>query len=91
MELANLADPEIGAMLTNRGYRLVAFENVLGRSLDADQVPSDAAGVEVRLSAEDELDAWLEVVTRGSRTRTSRVCPRTRTSPATSSSGPNAI
>ncbi len=65
VELANLSDPEIGAMLTDRGYRLVAFENVLGRSLDADVLPFDCAGIEVRLSGEDELDAWLEVVTTG--------------------------
>ena len=65
VELANLADPDIGAMLTDRGYRLVAFENVLGRSLDVDPLPFDGAGIEVRLSGEDELDAWLEVVTTG--------------------------
>src|SRR6476660_3644094 len=32
VELANLADPEVGAFLTGRGYRLVSFENVLGRA-----------------------------------------------------------
>src|SRR5215470_9199256 len=30
VELAHLADPAIGALLTGRGYRLVSFENVLG-------------------------------------------------------------
>jgi hypothetical protein len=29
IELAHLADPAIGALLTERGYRLVSFENVL--------------------------------------------------------------
>ena len=33
VELTNLADPAIGAALTSRGYQLVSFENVLGRSL----------------------------------------------------------
>src|SRR6478735_6334047 len=28
VELINLADPEIGQVLTGRGYRLVSFENV---------------------------------------------------------------
>src|SRR5262249_17485420 len=32
-ELANLGDPAIGTLLTERGYRLVSFENVLGRDL----------------------------------------------------------
>ena len=35
VELSTLADPAIGAALTGRGYRLVSFENVLGRLLDA--------------------------------------------------------
>ena len=32
VELSNFADPAIGAALTSRGYQLVSFENVLGRS-----------------------------------------------------------
>src|SRR5262245_35173084 len=32
-ELPHLADPAIGALLTERGYRLESFENVLGRRL----------------------------------------------------------
>lgn len=65
VELTHLADPEIGGMLTGRGYRLVAFENVLGKLLDASATPRDVEGVEIRLSGEDELDDWLEVVTTG--------------------------
>src|SRR4029453_1452770 len=30
IELAHLADPDIGELLTGRGYRLESFENVLG-------------------------------------------------------------
>ena len=44
VELANLADPEIGAALTGRGYRLVSFENVLGRSLHDGPQPVTAPG-----------------------------------------------
>src|SRR5215475_13006462 len=33
IELAHLADPAIGELLTGRGYRLESFENVLGRAL----------------------------------------------------------
>ena len=60
VELAVLGDPAIGALLTGRGYRLVSFENVLGRALgDAAAVPD---GIEVRLSRDDDFDQWLAVV-----------------------------
>ena len=65
VELCHLADPEIGVMLTSRGYRLVAFENVLGRSLAADETWVTPGGLTARLSDDDELDAWAEVVTTG--------------------------
>jgi ribosomal protein S18 acetylase RimI-like enzyme len=64
VELTNLADPEIGLMLTSRGYRLVAFENVLGRALDGAEPFADA-DIEVRLGGDDELDVWVDVVTTG--------------------------
>ncbi len=63
VELSNLADPAIGAALTGRGYRLVSFENVLGRSLDGEHQPVIPPGVEVRLS--DDPGAWLDVVVDG--------------------------
>src|SRR4051812_31711476 len=64
VELANLADPAIGALLTGRGYRLEAFENVLGRALGGGVSPVAPPGVEVR-SAGDELEAWLGAVGSG--------------------------
>jgi GNAT superfamily N-acetyltransferase len=64
VELANLADPSIGARLTSRGYQLVSFENVLGRSLHDELQPITALGVEIRLCGHD-LDAWLDVVVDG--------------------------
>ena len=62
IELAHLADPAIGALLTGRGYRLVSFENVLGRALTGEAERVTPAGVEVRPSGDDELETWLEVV-----------------------------
>jgi hypothetical protein len=62
VELANLADPAIGALLTERGYRLASFENVLGRGLTVESEPVMPPGVEVRRIGDGELDAWLEVV-----------------------------
>jgi GNAT superfamily N-acetyltransferase len=62
VELAHLADPEVGAVLTARGYRLESFENVLGRALDRVPEPVMPAGVSVRPSGDDEFDRWLDVV-----------------------------
>ncbi len=65
IELAHLADPEIGTLLTERGYRLVSFENVLGRALAGGAEPVRPAGIEVRPSGDDEFDTWLDVVVDG--------------------------
>jgi GNAT superfamily N-acetyltransferase len=61
VELSALGDPELGALFTGRGYRLVSVENVLGRATDVAPVtPVD--GPEVRPSPDGELDTWLDVV-----------------------------
>ncbi|MEU9187431.1 GNAT family N-acetyltransferase [Streptomyces sp. NPDC048484] len=65
IELAHLGDPAIGALLTERGYRLVSFENVLGRGLKREHECVTPTGVEVRPSGDDEFEQWLDVVTEG--------------------------
>jgi len=62
VELPHLVDPEIGMVLTRRGYRLESFENVLGIAIDGayDAHPPD--GIEIRPSGDDEFDAWLNVM-----------------------------
>jgi GNAT superfamily N-acetyltransferase len=65
VELAQLADPAIGAFLTDRGYRLLSFENVLGLALGGEPERVIPPGVEVRPSGDDEVEAWLEVVLDG--------------------------
>lgn len=65
VELAHLVDPAIGALLTERGYRLTSFENVLGLALDGEPERIAPPGVEVRLSGDDEFEAWLDVVADG--------------------------
>jgi GNAT superfamily N-acetyltransferase len=65
IELAHLGDPAIGAHLTERGYRLASFENVLGLALKGQPEPVTPAGVEVRPSGDDEFEAWLDVVVDG--------------------------
>ncbi|HEY2765006.1 MAG TPA: GNAT family N-acetyltransferase [Pseudonocardiaceae bacterium] len=65
IELAHLVDPAIGALLTERGYRLVSFENVLGLGLQGEPERVTPPGVEVRPSGEDEFEPWLDVVAAG--------------------------
>jgi len=65
VELAHLADPAIGALLTGRGYRLVSFENVLGLALPGPVERVRPPGVEVRRSGDDEFEAWHDVVAEG--------------------------
>ncbi|MGV9797501.1 GNAT family N-acetyltransferase [Mycobacterium sp. NPDC003449] len=63
VELSTLADPEIGGLLTGRGYRLTGFENVLGRRLDPEGPRHGGGGVEVVRAT--DLDAWVDVVVDG--------------------------
>jgi len=61
-EVASLADPALLDLLAGRGYRLVSFENVLGRALGGAVEPVEPTGIEVHPCGDDEFDAWLEVV-----------------------------
>jgi hypothetical protein len=65
VELAHLADPAIGALLTDRGYQLTSFENVLGLALTSEPETVTPPGIEVRPSGEDEFEPWLDVVADG--------------------------
>jgi len=65
VEISNLGDPAIAAGLSQRGYRLVGFENVLGLRIDPASVESLAPGVEIRESGPEELGVWLDVVVGG--------------------------
>jgi hypothetical protein len=63
-EVSTLADPAFCARLTERGYVLLGFENVLGRPVtleDAD--PAAVAGVDVGLATDHR--AWMDVVILG--------------------------
>jgi len=60
-EVAGLADPALLDLLAGRGYRLVSFENVLGRVLGDAVEPVAPPGIEVRPSGDEELDTWVAV------------------------------
>jgi len=61
-EVASLADRALVELLAERGYRLVSFENVLGRALGSAVELVTPPGVEVRLCRDEEFDDWLRVV-----------------------------
>jgi GNAT superfamily N-acetyltransferase len=61
VELSILADPDLGTRLTGRGYRLVSFENVLGRPLDEELGAVPVPGVVVS-RVDGPQQAWLDVV-----------------------------
>lgn len=65
IELSQLADPALGMLLTERGYRLASFENVLGLALRDRLAPVMPPGVDVHRSGPEEFDAWLQVVVDG--------------------------
>ncbi len=62
VELAHLVDPTIGALPTDRDYRLESFENVLGLALNYHNERVTPPGVQVRPSGDDEFELWLDVV-----------------------------
>ena len=53
-EVATLADPAVGELLTGRGYRLVSFENVLGRVVG--DAPTTPNGIGAQPSPDEEAD-----------------------------------
>ncbi|MCQ9177689.1 GNAT family N-acetyltransferase [Streptomyces sp. IBSBF 2953] len=64
-EVSALADPAVSALLTARGYRLEAFENVLGLALGSAYERVAPPDIDVRVARDEEFDAWLDVVTDG--------------------------
>lgn len=64
-EVSTLASPELGALLTRRGYVYVGFENVLGLELRSERSTLPPPGVSVTVSPAAELETWLDVVATG--------------------------
>ena len=60
IELASLANPEVGALLTRRGYVLQGFENVLAKSLPAEEPSSTEVSI-VRV-VDSESAQWVDVL-----------------------------
>ena len=62
VELSSLADPAVAQLLTERGYVLVGFENVLGCA-PADTPTARADQIDVR--RDGGLDAWADALVDG--------------------------
>jgi GNAT superfamily N-acetyltransferase len=65
VELANLADPSVGPLLSRRGYELCGFENVLGRAVDRAATLRANPDVRVSIGGDEELGDWLDTVVTG--------------------------
>jgi GNAT superfamily N-acetyltransferase len=73
VELATLADPSVGLLLTRRGYDLIGYENVLGLALDPAAIDGlaraheadIARGVVVSPAGDGEARVWIETVADG--------------------------
>ena len=66
VEFASLGDPVIPRMLSNRGYELIGFENVLGRPLDAEDLDDVGAGsITVERAGPDDTATWMDAVATG--------------------------
>ncbi len=64
VELSSHADSQVGELLARRGYRLVAVENVLGRSISHEDACAPAAG-QIAVAHADSIETWLSAVIDG--------------------------
>lgn len=62
VELAALADPRVGRLLTRRGYVLAGFENLLGRALEAPLPDANAGSVAIAPVSPGEERKWIDTV-----------------------------
>ena len=70
VEFASLGDPSVPRALSERGYRLIGFENVLGIALDQeslDRVGANVADPDTRVdpARPDEAQVWQDTVITG--------------------------
>lgn len=64
-EVSILADASVCATLTDRGYQLQNFENVLGRQLPIESTPPVTEDIEISLDEGEDFDTWLDVLVEG--------------------------
>ena len=64
-EVATLGDTSVVGLLSERGYRLVGFENVLGLDVSERARIASPEGVQVAPCRADEQERWLDLVVTG--------------------------
>jgi ribosomal protein S18 acetylase RimI-like enzyme len=63
VELSTLDDGAAARMLTARGYRLLGFENVLGRRIEAsDATDAGVAAAEIVTIGDEDLERWIRIM-----------------------------
>ncbi|MBI5763517.1 MAG: GNAT family N-acetyltransferase [Planctomycetes bacterium] len=65
VEVAHLADPEVGKQLVRRGYMIGGFENVLGKCLRDEASIHEIDGIEVRTCSPADLLSWVNLLVEG--------------------------
>jgi GNAT superfamily N-acetyltransferase len=61
IELSVLTDPSLGTTLTDRGYRLHGFENLLGMPLGRAVVATEIEEVDVYVATEADFETWIDI------------------------------
>jgi GNAT superfamily N-acetyltransferase len=61
IEMSVLTDPAMGSALTERGYGLHGFENVLGLALDREPPAPGISGVAVDVITDAEFGTWIDI------------------------------
>jgi GNAT superfamily N-acetyltransferase len=61
IEMSILTDPALGSALTDRGYRLHGFENVLGLRLPPEAASPGPSGISVELATPAEWRTWMDI------------------------------
>jgi ribosomal protein S18 acetylase RimI-like enzyme len=62
VELSSLDDGAVARLLTARGYRLLGFENVLGRRIDESDVAVGSANAfDIERVDNDEVETWISI------------------------------
>lgn len=65
VELSTLADPSLAPALTARGYRVTGFENVLGRTVTADDFVAAPSEWSIDVLPQDQWRTWMRVTLDG--------------------------
>jgi GNAT superfamily N-acetyltransferase len=61
IEMSILTDPALGSALSDRGYRLHGFENVLGLRITREIAGPHLGGVAVELATPVEWENWIDI------------------------------